>query len=109
MLKIQQRREDILNIYYNLQKGLTFSWNFRGLLTNNTYFRHLFVVYNQLTPFLEKMLRNIYSKIKIGDFFAVLLLQTENTAINTELKWVQKTSLNPNNTIKLSNYFNNYN
>lgn len=83
MLKIQERREDILNIYYNPQKGLTFSWNFRGLMNNNTFFRHLFVVYKSLTPFIEKMLKNIFSKIKTGDFFAVMIVHDENKINNT--------------------------
>lgn len=41
---MNEKKENILNIEYHIQKGLMFSWNLRGLLSKDVYFRHLFIL-----------------------------------------------------------------
>jgi hypothetical protein len=69
---MNEKRENILNIKYHIQKGLMFSWNLRGLINKDVYFRHLFILTSNNQYFLETILSQICPKIKIGDFICLL-------------------------------------
>lgn len=89
---MNEKRENLLNIEYNVQKGLVLSWNLRGLLSKDVYFRHLFILLSDGQSFLENALALICLKIKIGDFIA-LLFKKRGRALDS-LSWSEKTSCN---------------
>ncbi len=89
---MNEKKENLLNIEYQLQKGLIFSWNLRGLLSKDVYFRHLFLFTSNSQTFLESILSQIYAKIKIGDFIAVSY--KKNDCLSQKLRWSERTASN---------------
>lgn len=89
---MNDRKENILNIEYQLQKGLIFSWNLMGLLSKDVYFRHLFFFTSNRQKFLETVLSQICAKIKIGDFIAVSYKKNER--LKAKLRWFERTASN---------------
>lgn len=89
---MNEKKENLLNIEYHLQKGLVLSWNLRGLINKDVYFRHLFIFLSDSQSFLENALALICLKIKIGDFIAFLFKKRSRALDN--LSWSEKTSSN---------------
>jgi hypothetical protein len=89
---MNEKKENILNIEYHLQKGLMFSWNLRGLLSKDVYFRHLFILTSNRQSFLESILCQICAKIKIGDFIAFSYKKKDQ--LHEKLRWGERTASN---------------
>lgn len=89
---MNEKKENILNIEYHLQKGLMFSWNLRGLLNKDIYFRHLFILGSSRQSFLESILSQICAKIKIGDFIAFSYKKKDQ--MSEKLRWSERTASN---------------
>lgn len=63
---MQRKDSCIVNIDYDIKKGLIFKWNFKGYLSS-IYFRHIiFLDVDGKFP-LSDFIESYYSKIKAGD------------------------------------------
>ena len=61
----------LLNIDFNIKKGLILKWNFTGELSKGNFYRHLLIIDTEDVSKAQHFLKLYYKKIKIGDLYCI--------------------------------------
>jgi hypothetical protein len=84
-MSLNNAGNSLLNLDFNIKKGLILNWNFKGELSNNNFYRHLIILDTEDAGKVQTFLKLYYKKIKIGDLFAIK--KKFKTKCSKALKW----------------------